>query len=101
MMSWMLAGAATVVVSIVVLAALIGWGARVTRYQRIGLMVMAAGLIWAAPARLFGAGPGIPDLMFLGGLALYLCARHGPHIMVRVDRLDGVEDGQVKWPIRR
>ena len=101
MIAWLTAAAAAVIVGIVVLATVIGWGERVTRFQRIGLCVMAAGLVWAAPARLFGAMPGMPDLMFLSGLALYLCARHGKHIMVRVDRLDGIEDGRVGLPRSR
>lgn len=101
MIAWMTAVAAVIVVGIVALAAVVGWGARVTRFQRIGLIVMAAGLTWAAPARLFGATPGMPDLMFLSGLALYLCARHGAHIMARVDRLDGIEDGQIRLQRRR
>lgn|SRR5690606_33884617 len=98
MIAWLSAAAAAFVVGIVVLAAVIGWGARVTRCQRTGLCIMAAGLVWAAPARLFGAAPGLPDLMFLSGLALYLAARHGKHIMDRVDRLDGVEDGRITLP---
>lgn len=101
MIAWLTAAAAAVIVGIVVLATVIGWGERVTRFQRIGLCVMAAGLVWAAPARLFGATPGMPDLMFLSGLALYLCARHGAHIMARVDRLDGIEDGQIRLQRRR
>lgn len=95
MIAWLSAAAAAFVVGLVVLAAVIGWGARVTRFQRIGLCIMAAGLVWAAPARLFGAAPGLPDLMFLSGLALYLAARHGNHIMTRLDRLDGAEDGRI------
>lgn len=101
MIAWLSAAAAAFVVGIVVLAAVIGWGARVTRCQRIGLCIMAAGLVWAAPARLFGAAPGLPDLMFLSGLGLYLAARHGKHIMGRVDRLDGVEDGRITLSPRR
>ncbi|GAA0216058.1 hypothetical protein QOZ96_002467 [Brevundimonas nasdae] len=97
MIAWLSAAAAAFIVGLVVMAAIIGWGARVTRCQRIGLCVMAGGLVWAAPARLFGAGPGLPDLMFLSGLALYLAARHGKRIMGRVDQLDGVEDGRMSW----
>lgn len=95
MIAWLSAAAAAFVVGIVVLATVIGWGARVTRCQRLGLCVMAGGLVWAAPARLFGAAPGLPDLMFLAGLALYLAARHGKHILSRVDRLGGVESGRI------
>ncbi len=101
MIAWLSAAAAAFIVGVVVMAAIVGWGARVTRCQRIGLCVMAGGLVWAAPARLFGAGPGLPDLMFLSGLALYLAARHGRQIMERVDRLDGVEDGRVSWRRRQ
>lgn len=95
MITWLSAAVAAFVVGIVLLAAVIGWGARVTRFQRIGLCVMAGGLVWAGPGRLFGLAPGLPDLMFLSGLALYLAARHGHHIMTRVDRMDGVEDGRL------
>ena len=101
MIAWLSAAAAAFIVGVVVMAAIVGWGARVTRCQRIGLCVMAGGLVWAAPARLFGAGPGLPDLMFLSGLALYLAARHGRQIMERVDRLGGVEDGRVSWRRRQ
>lgn len=101
MIAWLSAAAAAFIVGVVVLAAIVGWGARVTRCQRIGLCVMAGGLVWAAPARLLGDQPGWPDLMFLSGLALYLAARHGRQIMERVDRLDGVEDGRVSWRRRQ
>lgn len=89
------AAVAALVVGIVVLAAIMGWGERVTRGQRIGLCVMAAGLALAAPARLFGHPPGLGDLMFLSGLAAYLVARHGRSILQRADRLDGIEDGRL------
>ncbi|WP_296174214.1 hypothetical protein [uncultured Brevundimonas sp.] len=100
MITWLSAAVAAFVVGIVVLAAVIGWGARVTRFQRIGLCVMAGGLVWAGPGRLFGLAPALPDLMFLSGLALYLAARHGHHIMTRVDRLDGAEDGRINLSSR-
>jgi len=95
MIAWLTAAVAAFIVGMVVLAAVLGWGARVTSWQRRGLCLAAAGLAWAAPGRFTGAAPGLPDLMFLSGLALYLAARHGHHIMTRLDRLDGVEDGRI------
>ncbi len=86
-----------IIVAVVVLTALMGWGDRVTRYQRIGLCVMASGLILAAPSR-YMQGVGLADLMFLSGIATTLIARHWRHILQRADRLDGVEDGRIEWP---
>jgi drug/metabolite transporter (DMT)-like permease len=95
MIEMLSAVAAAIVVGTVVLAAVMGWGERVTRCQRIGLCVSVAGLVLAAPARLYGHGPGLGDLMFLSGFAAYLLARHGRAILKRADRLDGVEDGRI------
>ena len=100
MTAWLTAACVAIIVLVVVLAALIGWGERVTRWQRNGLLLMSAGLIWAAPARFWGYDAGLPDLMFLAGLALYLVARHAKHILHRADALDGIEDGRVRWPRR-
>lgn len=85
---------AVVIVVVVVLAALMGWGERVTRCQRYGLCIMASGLILAGPSR-YAQGLGLADLMFLSGIALALVARHSRSILKRADCLDGIEDGRV------
>ncbi len=84
---------AVVIVAIVFLAALMGWGDRVTRCQRYGLCVMASGLILASVDR-FMQGVGLADLMFLLGLATYLLNRHLKFILHRADALDGAPDGR-------
>ena len=84
---------AVVIVAVVFLAALMGWGDRVTRCQRYGLCVMASGLILAAPSR-YVQGVGLADLMFLLGLAVYLLNRHLKFILRRADALDGAHDGR-------
>lgn len=83
------------VVGVVVASAVMGWGARVTRWQRFGLIIFASGLTLAAPARYFGQAVGLPDLMMLAGLFIYLLARNAKYILRRADALDGREDGRL------
>lgn len=85
------------VVGIVLAASVMGWGARVTRCQRVGLLVFAAGMVMAAPARFLGQPVGFPDLMMLAGLALYLLARNLKYILRKVDGLDGVFDDRLTF----
>lgn len=92
--------AALVVIALVVAIALMGWGGRVGRAQQIGLCLMAAGLVWAGPARFLGYGPGLGDLAFLIGIALYVAAIHGPALWRRVDALDGAQDGWIGHAMR-
>lgn len=85
------------IVSMVVLVSLMGWGGATGRVQRVSLCVMAAGLVWAGPARLFGQPPGLGDLMFVCGIAVHLATVYGPRIWRRAAALDGVDDGRVDF----
>ena len=85
------------IVAMVVLTALMGWGGPTNRVQRVSLCVMAAGLAWAGPARLFGQPPGLGDLMFVGGIAVHLATVYGPRIWRRFAALDGEDDGRVDF----
>lgn len=88
------------IVAMVVLTALMGWGGPTNRVQRVSLCVMAAGLAWAGPARLFGQPPGLGDLMFVGGIAVHLATVYGPRIWRRAAALDGVDDGRIDFSAR-
>ena len=88
---------AAVLVGLVVLL-LIGWGGLLTRLQRLGLSTMASGLVLAAVPRLAGNGPGLGDLLFLGGIVLFLGATYLPAIWRHVDGLDGAVDGRIGRP---
>ena len=99
-MGWLGAGLAFVVVSIILMAAVVGWGARVSCAQKRGLLIMAAGVVVITPARLLQHEIGLGDVALLGGMASYLWARHGKPILKRADRLDGVEDGRLGLPRR-
>lgn len=83
------------IVSMVVLIALMGWGGPVGRVQRVSLCVMAAGLAWAGPARLFGQPPGVGDLMFVGAICVHLATVYGPSIWRKAAALDGTDDGRL------
>ncbi len=87
--------AAAVIVGVVVLGASLGWAAEVSVRQRTGLVLLAAGLVGAAPARAMQAGVGLFDFIFLLGLAIYLLDRHGPEIVRRADAADGAVDGVI------
>lgn len=65
------------------------------RTLRAGLCVMAAGLAWSGSSRFLGYGPGVADLMFLGGIMINLWAAHGVFLLRAADRLDGQEDGRI------
>lgn len=95
-LEWLAAGLAAGVVGVILLAAVAGWGERVTRWQKRGLLLTAAGLMIGAYDRLLGRPVGMGDVAFMGGLLLYLVARHGKHILKRADRFDGVADGRLR-----
>lgn len=65
------------------------------RGQRVGLTLMAAGLLWAAPARMLGGAPGLGDAIFLLGLLILLLALYGARLIRGVDALDGHVDGRL------
>lgn len=65
------------------------------RGPRIGLTMMASGLLWAAPARMLGGSPGLGDAVFLTGLLVLLLALYGPRLVRGLDTLDGREDGRL------
>lgn len=89
---------AIAVVSLVVLVAILGWGGAVSQPQRIGLCAMAAGLLWAGPARALGMGVGLGDVLFLAGLLGYLVATYGKALFSHIDGLDGQRDGKIGAP---
>lgn len=88
-MEWLAAGLAAAVVGVILLAAVAGWGARVTRWQERGLLITAVGIVIGAYDRLLSRPVGIGDVALFGGLLLYLVARHGKHILRRADHFDG------------
>jgi hypothetical protein len=65
------------------------------RAQRVGLSMMAAGLLWAAPARMLGGSPGLGDLIFLLGLLVLLAALYGARLVRGLDAVDGHVDGRL------
>jgi hypothetical protein len=84
------------VVAQVGLAAVMGWGGPMTSSQRLGLCATAAGLVGAGVGRALQHPVGWFDVMFLGGLSLYLAANYGRAILERADDvLDDVSDGRV------
>jgi hypothetical protein len=83
---------------IAVICAVLGWAGLVPTGQRAGLYILAAGLLWAGPTRFLAKpGPGLPDLVFLVGVALLLGATYGRAVVAHLDALDGRADGQVGW----
>jgi hypothetical protein len=66
-----------------------------SRGQRLALSMMAAGLLWAGPARLMGGTPGPGDAVFLLGLLSLLAAVYGPGLARKLDAMDGRADGRL------
>lgn len=83
-----------VVIGVVCLAAVMGWG-QMTRLQRWGLIWLAAGLMGAAADRALQKPVGLFDVLMLTGVAVYLVATYGPTIWLRADAADGKSDGRV------
>lgn len=93
--------AALVVIALAVAVALLDWGGKVGMAQRVGLCLMTAGLIWAAPARYLGYGPSLGDLTFMVGIVVYIAAMHGPAVLrSRLAAMDGFPDGWIGHPLR-
>ncbi len=90
--------AAVAVVGIIVLAAALGWGGKMSRTCRLGLCTMAAGLVGAGVGRATQAPVGWFDVLFLIGLALYLARSYGPAIVHHADAADGAVDGRFDFP---
>ncbi len=87
--------AGMLVVAIVVMAAILGWGGSIGVLQRFGLCALAAGLVGAGAGRALQRPVGWFDVLFLAGLGLYLAANYGRAIWMRADALDGAADGRV------
>ena len=83
-----------VIVGVICLAAVMGWG-QMTRFQRWGLIWLAAGLVGAAADRALQRPVGLFDVLMLSGVAVYLVATYGPAIWQRADAADGAADGRV------
>lgn len=93
--------AALVVIALAVAIALLDWGGKVGMAQRVGLCLMTAGLIWAAPARYLGYGPSLGDLTFMVGIVVYIAAMHGPAVLRgRIAALDAIPDGWIGHGLR-
>ena len=91
---WLCAFAALAYV-LVIACLLVGWGPIFSQMQRAGLAISASGLVMGGLGRLNGDPPGYADLMFLGGLVLFLARTYGPAIFKNLDGLDGVFDGKL------
>lgn len=85
---------AAAIVALVVLVALCGWAGRVPRWQRVGLCLIAAGVLWAGPGRLQGAPVSLGDLLMLLGVLVYGLSVYGRQLRDHVDQLDGLKDGR-------
>lgn len=88
------AALAAAIVALVVLVALFGWAGRVSLPQRLGLCLIAAGILWAGPDRIQGHPPGLGDLLMLLGVLVYGLAVYGRQLRDHADRMDGRLDGR-------
>jgi hypothetical protein len=86
---------AVLAVHLVVLVALFGWAGEVPRAQKVGLCMIAAGLVWAGPGRFSGAPIGLGDLLMLTGILTYGIAVYGKQLKQHFDEADGSLDGRV------
>ncbi|MBP7704216.1 MAG: hypothetical protein KA105_02885 [Caulobacter sp.] len=75
--------------------ALLGWGGALSGRTRLGLLMILAGLCWAAPARFLAEPPGLGDVLFLAGIILYVVDQYGLQVFRALDRLDGRQDGRI------
>lgn len=91
----MLGGA---IILTVVAVAVLGWAGRLTRLERVGLYILAAGLLWAGPGRFLSQpGPGLGDLLFLAGIGTLLVSIYGRALIAHIEGMDGRQDGRL-WP---
>lgn len=97
-LAWLSAAVAAAIVAVVVAVALLGWAGRLSRLERIGLCVLAAGLLWAGPTRFLAKpGPGLGDLLFLAGIGTLLVSIYGRALIAHIEGMDGRQDGRL-WP---
>lgn len=82
---------------VTVCALLVGWGGLLSRLQRLGLALFAAGMVMAAIPRFLGHAPGWGDLAMLAGLFLFFAVTYGPQILRHIDGLDGAIDGRAHF----
>ncbi|PLR28161.1 hypothetical protein SGCZBJ_03900 [Caulobacter zeae] len=75
------------IVTVIVVVALLGWGGSLSMSQRLGLAAIAAGIVWAGPGRALGREPGLGDALLLLGLLVYLLASYGGALLRRLDTL--------------
>ena len=68
---------AALVVGLVLLKGVLGWGAAISRSQRLALCMIGAGIVWAGPGRYLELPPGLGDLLFVSGIAVHIFAVHG------------------------
>ncbi|MET3665889.1 hypothetical protein [Caulobacter sp. 1776] len=80
----------------IILVVGLGWTDHLSRRQRLALTFVAAGLLWAGPARALrlDAGPG--DVMFLVGVLGMILDAHGSAMWRRADLKDGRADNVVR-----
>lgn len=83
------------VIGLLATVALLGWGGPLPRLQRAGLLMILAGLVWAAIPRFLGQPPGLGDILMMLGLGLYVWAQYRAALLDAADRLDGVVDGKI------
>lgn len=86
------------VIGLLFTVGLLGWGGSLPRIQRQALVLVLAGLVWAAPSRWLGLPPGPGDLIMLVGLLLYIGSQYGAALRIKVDALDGMVDGRFGPP---
>lgn len=86
---------AAAVVGLVLLVVFFDRRSPTPKAQRVGLTMMAAGLLWAGPARALGRPAGLGDVLFLSGLLVLLLSLYGAALMRGADMVDGRADGRI------
>jgi hypothetical protein len=80
------------IVAVVVLKGILGWGGEISRAQRVGLCMIGAGAVWAAPTRYLGLPPGLGDLLLFLGITTLVLSVFGRSL------LTAATDDQPDWP---
>lgn len=94
MIAWLCVIVAAGVVGAVVLLVL-GWGGRLSTWERAGLCAIAGGLVWAGPQRAMSGPVGLGDLLMILGLGIHVAAVYGRALVLHADKLDGAQDGKI------